>query len=931
MSRAAQAVRRALFVGAGLVALGGPAWAGTCVPAPPAPPAGTSAECDGAFNATIFYSVDDLTLVVGGNDPATAVVVARGDRNVVQGAPRGGAWGNNYADVIHALGGVYAVNAIDVRVDGDVLLVNGGDLVLDGNGETYGAPSNYATAVVAYSYTGDVAFENLAGAGIDAYTDTLIAYGVVGRAYGSISMVNDGDISAYSAGNLAMGMLAIAENGDAYAANGGNISADGDGPNRSAGIFVLAYYGDATGVNTGDIAVSSVASNAQGLAAVATYGLATASNDGNIDAQGALASFGLVATGADAVLYNTGSVYTGSTQNATALRARATAGYALLDNGGDASAVAGDGYDAYGISTLGYLGSDTFNSGDVSAEVAGTTGTATGIYASSALGDVYVYNEGTIIASGGAYAIGVDMAAAGSASLVNTGSIVAQGGAVASYAIRSGAGDDSIQNIGDIAGSISTGDGDDTLVNGGRIDLSNAFIDLGIGNNAFSSTGTVAVDGSSAISMGGAFDFNNNGLVDFRDGSVGDTLYLAGNLAGDGYLAFDASGVDGTADQLYVGGDVASASISTVDVALLDLPADGSSFEVPLIHVSGDSTAGNFVLGEVANPTGSLLDMSFSLVGDVDASNASDDIYSLRGQVLGLGETGVIAAAVAPGVQVLLHSVVGSLAQRDAVLGDAQPGRFGVFARVYRNQGTLDLGEGELSQRNSGGETGFDFAGSQRFSAGLLLGRAKADQGLKGGSASDAIEGDVTGAFGTMRLPRGIYADLSHRRLKFDARMQTPDGIVTTSGVAETSNAEGGYKWKSQHGLVLEGQYQVTRTRLASLEMDGTLVEFRSKPELSVVSRLGLSATKYFKPVPGGTLWEMHANANFIRESGGRNDYEVANSIEGSTDIGGNSTLLEVGFTGRRGLLLMFGGLSWQDGGALKNFFGGQLGAKYTW
>jgi hypothetical protein len=30
-------------------------------------------------------------------------------------------------------------------------------------------------------------------------------------------------------------------------------------------------------------------------------------------------------------------------------------------------------------------------------------------------------------------------------------------------------------------------------------------------------------------------------------------------------------------------------------------------------------------------------------------------------------------------------------------------------------------------------------------------------------------------------------------------------------------------------------------------------------------------------------------------------------------------------------LLLMFGGLSWQDGGALQNFIGGTLGAKYTW
>jgi hypothetical protein len=924
-------VRQALFVSAGVLALAAPAWAGTCVPAPPAPPAGTNAECDGAFNTQIFYAVDDLTLVVGGNDPATAVVVSGADGIQLTDATSGDIGLYNYGDVSVTIAGVYGVNAIDIRADGDIVIVNGGDVSSNGDGEVFAAPNFYATAVIAYSYAGDIAFENQVGASISSHTDELITYGAVANAYGSASMVNDGDIKAYSADNIAMGMLAIAQNGDAYVANNGYILAEGGGPYRSAGIFSIANYGDATGVNTGDIVVTSSGSNAQGVAAVAANGLATAVNSGGIEVYGALASFGLVATGADASLYNNGDVVAGGEQNATALRANAAAGYALLDNSGAASALAADGYDAFGIAALGYLGSSTYNTGGVEAAVDGSTGTATGIYAASAYGDVYVGNDGDVIASGGAYAIGVDLLAAGVATLVNTGSITATGGALGSLAVRSGASDDTIQNFGLIVGGISTGDGDDTIFNGGRIDLSDAFVDMGTGNNAFVSTGTLYVTGNSGIDMGGDFAFVNDGLVDFRDGSADDSLYLVGDIAGDGYLAFDVSGVDATADLLYIGGDVASASTTIVDIAMLDLPADGSTFEVPLIYVAGDSDGSNFLLGEVANPTGSLLDIAFSLVGDIDASNATDDIYSLRAEVLGLGETGVIAAAVAPGVQVLMHSVVGTLAQRNASLGDAPMGRFGAFARVYRNQGTLELGGEELRQRNSGGETGFDFAGSQRFSAGLLLGKAKADQALKGGSATDRIEGDVRGAFGTMRLPRGIYADLSHRRLSFEATMRTPDGLVTTSGVAETSNAEGGYKWKSKRGLVLEGQYQLTRTRLVSLEMDGTAVEFRSKPDLSVVTRIGLSATKYFEPVPGGTQWEVHANANFIRESAGRNDYEVAGSVEGSTDLGGNSSLLEIGFTGRRGLLLMFGGLSWQDGGALQNFFGGQLGAKYTW
>jgi hypothetical protein len=563
--------------------------------------------------------------------------------------------------------------------------------------------------------------------------------------------------------------------------------------------------------------------------------------------------------------------------------------------------------------------------------------------------------------------VGVELDAYGTGTLYNQGSISASGGALASLAVLSGASDDSIHNFGDLAGAIATGDGDDLLLNlaggswtasgdsdfgngddgianAGRIDLSDAFIDLGAATvaNYFDNQGVLGIAGAAnAIDMGGAFAFVNDGLLDFQDGAADDVLTIVGDFAGDGTIAFDVSGLAGTADLLYIDGDVAAARASTVDIALLDFPGDSSSFEIPLIHVSGDSTAGNFVLGTVDDGGAGLLDVGFSLVPDIDASNATDDVYSLRMELLGLGTTGAIAAAAAPGMQVLMHAVVGTLAQRNAAIGDAPTGRFGAFARVYRNRGTICpghssdiIGDGSdlcFEQRNSGGETGFDFAGNEKFSFGLLLGKAGADQKLQSGGARSDIEGDVKGAFGTMRLPRGIYADLSHRKVEFEVNLQTPAGPLRTTGVAQTSNAESGYKWKSKNGLVVEGQYQIMRTRLLSVGPVGSGLEFASRPDLSTISRLGLSVTKYFKPGPSGTLWEVHANGNFIRESHAKNEYLIGDDLEGSTDLGGNSSLVEVGFTGRRGLLLMFGGLSWQNGGALENFVGATLGARYTW
>lgn len=141
---------------------------------------------------------------------------------------------------------------------------------------------------------------------------------------------------------------------------------------------------------------------------------------------------------------------------------------------------------------------------------------------------------------------------------------------------------------------------------------------------------------------------------------------------------------------------------------------------------------------------------------------------------------------------------------------------------------------------------------------------------------------------------------------------------------------------------------QVTSTKLVSLDslslaplaststsglaraVDPEPIVFDNDADLSTVSRLGVDLRKKFKTAPG-TLWELHATLNRVRQSGGRNKFHLTDTLGGETDIGGDSSLVDVGFTARRGLLLFYGAVTWQDGGALQNFFGAQLGAKYTW
>jgi hypothetical protein len=190
--------------------------------------------------------------------------------------------------------------------------------------------------------------------------------------------------------------------------------------------------------------------------------------------------------------------------------------------------------------------------------------------------------------------------------------------------------------------------------------------------------------------------------------------------------------------------------------------------------------------------------------------------------------------------------------------------------------------------------------------------------------------------------------------MNFDAVVLSAQGNMLASGRAEASNAESGYSF-AFHGFEFEGQLQVTRTKLVSLDnlvFDGSggyappaalakamstmaaaapaQPEFENDADLATTTRAGWDMRKKYTSATG-TQWEWHATLNRIRTVGGQNGFEVTDGIGGKTDIGGNSSLLDIGFTARRGLLLMYGAVTRQDGGALQNFTGVQLGAKYTW
>jgi hypothetical protein len=244
----------------------------------------------------------------------------------------------------------------------------------------------------------------------------------------------------------------------------------------------------------------------------------------------------------------------------------------------------GDSGFAIGAMTLGYYTEHLYNHGDIEAVAEGAGVLATGLFAYSRYGAIVLYNSGTIAATADDVAVAIQLRSDSSTYLANYGEIRADGGAdsiaiyssgdsgdyIANYgtitgAIVTGAGDDFLYNsyyggVWNATGYSSFGDGDDTILNWGTINMTDAVIDLGyhaVTGNYFYNYGTLHVDGVNAIYMshGSTYTgdgqvptaipslnpnaFYNGGVIDFQDGAADDYLLIVGDFAGYGDVNLD--------------------------------------------------------------------------------------------------------------------------------------------------------------------------------------------------------------------------------------------------------------------------------------------------------------------------------------------------------------------------------------------------------
>jgi outer membrane autotransporter protein len=634
---------------------------------------------------------------------------------------------------------------------------------------------------------------------------------------------------------------------------------------------------------------------------------------------------------------------------------------ASLDNNGTlvAAAYADGGIaHAYGVGLLGGFGATITNAGDITAIANADQATATGVFAAAPYGSVDVTNAGTILAAAygpDATAIGLRMESGGVNTLVNTGTIAALGDG-ARYAITSGAGAQAVLgNQGTLVGAITTAELDDTLdnaagalwralgtsdfgagadslANAGTLRLENATIRLGTAaeGDTFANTGLIVVAGDdNAIELPGAA-FTNDGVVSFLDLATGDNLSLLGDLGGNGSLLFDASGRTLASDRLYVDGNVTGTQV--IDVNLLDAPTAASTL-IPLVFVSGDSTAGSFTLGNVATGGAGFLSLDFHLDAAIDASNANADVFSLGMDVTGLNDAGALASVLDPGVQGVVDAQVGTWRQRSGAPRGKRDGVLEPWLRVFADGGDFTpthagIGtDGTLGyhQSNRGWELGLDTRPSGKLALGLLIASSEGSQQLDAGPGRADLDARTFGVYGTW-LGERFYLDASQRWVGVDARL----GAKRTEATASVFNLEAGYTGWSVGELNVVPQVQYTHSRIGDVTpiRDGAST-FQDDGGLSSRVRLGVALDRTFSA--GGYALTPSATLNAVRELDGDYDHTINGALDGTTSIAGTSTQVELGLDARKGRLSIGGSVHWTDGGAVDGRTGGQLTVRYRW
>ena len=811
-----------------------------------------------------------------------------------------------------------------------------------------------ATGIAARSFYGTTV-TTTATSDIEAYS-MLVTIGIEGRSeYGNVSVSNAGDIAVEGVLGGGVGIQAYSGLGDAAVTNSGDIDASSE-YGTAIGITGYSVAGNVVVTNTGTVDATGYY-GAYGIAAQSYLGTVTVANGsaGHVHASAPSYAYGIFANAdGNVTINNAGSVSASADAggHAAAVLMQSLYGTSTLNNAatGVISVVGTDG-DAFAV-----LGSDTVDTINNSGRITG----ALALYAGN---DVFNNGGGGVWSTGGTQSTdfgdgndtlnnlagglvdiltGAITLGAGNDTLANAGTVRTGTGGTISF----GDGNDSFTNaagglVDVVGGTVAMEAGNDTITNFGTFRLTGGTVTMGAGTNAFTNAGILKVLGSSSVDVGVGGTLTNVNSIDLIDGAANDTLTLTGTLAGTGALNIDLSLPTGTADQLLVTGNVAANAVQTVNVAAPGLPTTAHTSSVFAL-VSGISAASNFVAGQIFGYSpANFLDLDLTVSSQINTANTAPDLFSVNVDVVGLSDSGSLAASVASGAAGFLNDQVGTFRQRLGVNPYGDAGKvMSAFVRVYTSEGDVDqahvaanFGQGgnfAFDQTSWGREVGVNANLFGNFHAGVVLGTADSRQRLMGpGVGQNRMDGMTWGAYATWYVPQGFYVDFTHRQMAVDVESTSIAGLLQTRAHTSSKSLEAGYEW-AVGGFNIVPQLQYTRTEVEDIRAIAfDRATFEGHGGTSERGRVGVEINKTF--TSGNLRWTPYGSLNAIREFDGEMNYTVGNNFFGATSTKGTSAMAELGLglqSGGWGFTL---GANWTDGGVVKSAVSGQANIRFAW
>ena len=491
----------------------------------------------GAGNVTVTSG----TIVTAGEESSGIDVAAYGGDAVVNSTSVQTSGDYTYGIDVYTFDGNITVSSNTVVTSGYVAggistsSIFGDTTITSGAVTTAG---DYSDGINAFSYEGNIAVTNLASVATTGYaSDGIDVFAYGGNAtVASNGVTTTGDMSAGIEvqaldGNVVITSVAVTTSGTA-----------------STGIYAYSDSGTVSVTATG-----TTRTNGQGSPAIYAYGAGDVTiNSANAVTTG-VSSDAIVGISNANVLITSGGVTTGATTS-NGITALAAGNATVVSNG-----------------TLSTTGADS-NGIRVSAGGAVSIG-ANNVSVTGATSDAILLTSGT---SG-------TVSISGLVQSTNGFEVQANGGATTVSTTATGT----------IRGQIDLTDNADGVNNAGTFDAIGTSL-FGAGTDIFANTGTTRSTNGAAV-LGGLEQFNSSGLVDLRDGAVGDTLNVTGSFTGSGasHLGVDSNISNNTGDVLITG---VSSGSTVLDVTLVGAPVFNLTGTL-VVDATAGTSATAFALG----------------------------------------------------------------------------------------------------------------------------------------------------------------------------------------------------------------------------------------------------------------------------------------------------------------------------------------------